>query len=433
MLVGHVHDSTTLRRICDPPFRVIKSQSSVIFDEERTAHTSCLQGDQTDIFELPEETEYIEEIDSGDGFLQAQNYETGVDGLLHDHPGTSQTGEGHGSDDHDCTDEDTDHNLPGTDNLRSLPASTGVRSHPPDEEDEPPVSRETVDHNLHLRRKTNKARRTAAMTKQSCQPPPRTNRFTRCQVMISTKALIILAKALASTSINSDPFTYAEATDSPQRNHLKGAMEEECTSILLNDTFTTINSRGARQLQVKPIGSKWVYKTKHNPDGTIWYKARVVFRGYEHPDCGETYAPVGKLTTLRYLIPLVGKHGWNIDHLDLVTAFLNPEVDDDDINMTQPEGWPEGLNPPAIIIRLKNALYGLKQSPRLWHDDINTFLLSLEFTQSLADANLYLCSDGIRLMLYVKDISVLYSEDATKAAIEGRARLSEKFKITNLS
>jgi len=120
------------------------------------------------------------------------------------------------------------------------------------------------------------------MIKQSCQPqPPRTNRVTRRQVKISANALIIMVQALTSTSINSDAFTYAEAMDSPQREHWKRAMEEECTSILLHNTFTTINSREARQLRVKPIGSKWVYKTKHNPDGTIQYKARLVIEGYE--------------------------------------------------------------------------------------------------------------------------------------------------------
>jgi hypothetical protein len=68
---------------------------------------------------------------------------------------------------------------------------------------------------------------------------------------------------------------------------------------------------------------------------------------------------------LRYLISLVGQHGWNIDHLDVVTAFLNPKVDDDDIYMILPEGWTEGLNTPSIIVRQKKVLHGLKQAPRL--------------------------------------------------------------------
>jgi len=204
----------------------------------------------------------------------------------------------------------------------------------------------------------------AAITKQSCQPP-RTNCGTRYQVKISANALFIMAIALTSRTITSDPSTFAEYVDSPQQHHWKRAMEEECTSILLNNTFTTINSREARQLPVKPIGSKWVHKTKHNPDSTIRYKARLVFKGYEQTEFEETYALIGKLTTFRCLFSLVRKHGWNIDHFDVVTAFRNPEFKDDDVYMTLPEGWPGELNTPTIIVRLKKALYGLKQPPQL--------------------------------------------------------------------
>jgi len=47
---------------------------------------------------------------------------------------------------------------------------------------------------------------------------------------------------------------------------------------------------------------------------------------------------------------MVGKHGCNIDHLDVVTAFLNPEIDDDDIYITLPKGWPEGPNTATIVV-----------------------------------------------------------------------------------
>jgi hypothetical protein len=121
-----------------------------------------------------------------------------------------------------------------------------------------------------------------------------------------------------------------------------------------------------------------------------------------------------------------------MDHLDVVTAFLNPKIDDDDIYMTLPEGWPEGRNAPKIIVRLRKALYGLKQAPRLWHNDINAFLLSLGFTQSLADPNLYIRSDGTLILLYVDDISMTYPKAAAKAVIEVKVKLSEIYKVTNL-
>jgi hypothetical protein len=86
--------------------------------------------------------------------------------------------------------------------------------------------------------------------------------------------------------------------------------------------------------------------------------------------------------------------------------------------MTLPEGSPEGLNASKIIVRLRKALYGLKQAPQLWHDDINACLLSLGFSQSLADPNLHLRSDSIPILLYDHDISMSYLKAAAKGATE---------------
>jgi hypothetical protein len=112
-----------------------------------------------------------------------------------------------------------------------------------------------------------------------------------------------------------------------------------------------------------------------------------------------------------------------MDHLDVVTTFINPEIDDD-IYMTLPEGWPEGVNAPKIVVRIRKALYGHTQAPRLWYNDINACLLSLGFTQSSADPTLYLHSDGNLILLDGDDISMSYPEAATKGAIEVKAKLS---------
>lgn len=70
------------------------------------------------------------------------------------------------------------------------------------------------------------------------------------------------------------------------------AMEEELAMINKNDTWELID----RPEQKNVIGVKWVYRTKFNPDGSIFkHKARLVVKGYfQQPgvDFGDTFAPV---------------------------------------------------------------------------------------------------------------------------------------------
>jgi len=149
-------------------------------------------------------------------------------------------------------------------------------------------------------------------------------------------------------------------------------------------------------------------------------------------DFSETYASVGMLTTFEYLISLIVRDGRNIDQLDVVTAFRDTDIEDDNIYVTLLAGCPEGFITPKIIVRLRKALYGLELAPRLWHNQISPFLLPFGFTQSSADSNLYLCSESILMLLYINDISILYPKATAKAAIEDKPKSWEKYKITNL-
>ncbi|KAJ0926043.1 putative RNA-directed DNA polymerase [Helianthus annuus] len=75
-------------------------------------------------------------------------------------------------------------------------------------------------------------------------------------------------------SISDDPTTYEDACKEERR---VTAMESEIKAIEQNNTWDLVEA----PVGVKPIGVKWVYKTKLNADGKVdKYKARLVVKGY---------------------------------------------------------------------------------------------------------------------------------------------------------
>ena len=211
-----------------------------------------------------------------------------------------------------------------------------------------------------------------------------------------------------------DPNTFMEAWESPLQPFWKQAMVEELQALQLNDTWNLVD--GSIPVNSHAIESRWVFKTKENPDGTIRYKARLVIKGYEQQygvDFTETYAPVGRLDALRILIALAAKRTLKLYHLDIVTAFLNPVLDQDDVYMLLPSEI-QHINPTlheSQIVHLHKARYGLKQAPRLWNKDVDRFLLSLGFVKSPAEPSLYSLRNSLYLLLYVDDMLLAYSDD----------------------
>ena len=288
MMLGYVHDTIKIWRIWDPDFGKAINCSDVYVDESQTAYTSCMHDNGMldndsgiDPLGLPEEDPVITEVVKEAPALVLPPEDTSTANPL----------------------------------MRMVSVEEPPALDPPEKTITPPAGMGSVEE-------------APALDPQSVPDgapnasPSQRHMLTRSQSRRAARAGTTLA---AEVSTDDDPRSYREAMNGPLQRQWKDAMQQEYVSLLENHTFTPVE-----YARSKPIGCKWVYKTKTNPDGTLRYKARLVIQGYEQMqgiNFDETYGLVSKMTTLRYLMSRAAHEDWEMDQLDVVTAFLNPAID----------------------------------------------------------------------------------------------------------
>lgn len=181
----------------------------------------------------------------------------------------------------------------------------------------------------------------------------------------------------------------------------------------MNDEFTALQKAHTWDLVPlpdgkQPIGCKWVFKLKQNPDGSISrHKARLVAKGfYQKPgfDFSETFSPVIKPVTVRVVLSIALSNNWPLKQLDVNNAFLNGDLHEE-VYMSQPPGFHQGSS--SIVCKLNKSLYGLKQAPRAWFAKLASTLTHLGFTCAKSDNSPFIRltpTSILYLLAYVDDI-----------------------------
>ena len=239
--------------------------------------------------------------------------------------------------------------------------------------------------------------------------------------------LFMMIKALQEAN-HTVPNSHSEAKKSIKWELWHKAEGSEMESHKQNGTWVLVPRPKGR----KVIKNRWVYARKH--DGR--YKARLVAKGFTQvwgEDYHETFSPVARFESLRYMFAHAALEDWEMDSMDVKTAFLNGDLDEE-IYMEQPEGWVVPGKEDWVCL-LKKAIYGLKQVSRQWNAKIHKSLLEIGFTRTYSDAGVYVYSresgdHTCIVILYVDDL--LLMGDSKPFIEEVKRKLKLEYQMTDL-
>ncbi|WZY77861.1 hypothetical protein YC2023_024245 [Brassica napus] len=209
---------------------------------------------------------------------------------------------------------------------------------------------------------------------------------------------------------NEIPRSYEEAM---KHKVWRDSVGDERDAMIRNDTWYESELPKGK----KAVSSRWIFTIKYLANGEIdRRKTRLVARGFTQTygeDYIDTFAPVAKLHTIRIVLSIATNLEWDLWQMDVKNAFLQGELEDE-VYMHPPPGL-EHLVKPGNVLRLKKAIYGLKQSPRAWYRKLSTTLNGRGFRKSELDHTLFTLtgpSGIIVILVYVDDLIITGSDKA---------------------
>ncbi|KAE8728454.1 FACT complex subunit SPT16-like [Hibiscus syriacus] len=212
---------------------------------------------------------------------------------------------------------------------------------------------------------------------------------------------------------NGEPECYDEAMQVEDSVKWEFSMKDEMDSLMSNQTWELAELPPDK----KALHNKWIYRIKEEHNGSKRYKARLVVKGFQQKEAAENL---------------------HLEQLDVKTAFLHGDLEEE-IYMRQPEGFIEA-DKKNLVCRLKNSLYGLKQTPRQWYKKFDSFMSSNGFIRCQADHCCYIKrfdNSFIILLLYVDDMLVAGSDMLVagldmQEIIHLKQKLSKQFAMKDL-
>ncbi|MBW0488152.1 hypothetical protein O181_027867, partial [Austropuccinia psidii MF-1] len=210
----------------------------------------------------------------------------------------------------------------------------------------------------------------------------------------------------AGAVVNTVPCSFVEAMASLKLGAWLNAMVKEFASLEQHQVIKDVWLEKGQQL----LDTTWVFRENTDAEGNVTEeKARLCVRGFHQIEdvyFHETFAPTGRLATLRFLSGYCASNNFDVQQMDLKTAFLHGDLDKD-IFIQIPEGYVPTIKG-DVCLKLTKSLYGLKQSLRNWYLPIKRFIIGAVFCPSAADPCLFIKTHGdlCFVFLHVDDLVI---------------------------
>ncbi|KAK3260032.1 hypothetical protein CYMTET_30997 [Cymbomonas tetramitiformis] len=153
--------------------------------------------------------------------------------------------------------------------------------------------------------------------------------------------------------------------------------KEECALIDVKKAILPVETVPAGEKVMRMVA---VYTAKLDSAGELTERKTrwvVCGNGQQHGvHYEDVYAPCTQLSTLRILIQLSLVLGLSAFALDVITCFLNGELD---VDVPLYVSWPNARTVRGVRYGiLQKSVYGLKQAPRIWYKTSKEFLLAYD-------------------------------------------------------
>ncbi|KAI1007632.1 hypothetical protein K3495_g595 [Podosphaera aphanis] len=213
----------------------------------------------------------------------------------------------------------------------------------------------------------------------------------------------------------------------------------EYNSLHENDVFDLIRIKDLSP-NVKILRGKLVFKRKRDKEGNVsLWKVRYVARGFEQMygrNYDQTFAGVCKSTAWKIVLAIAAMNDLDVDQMDAIMAFLNGKIDED-VCIEVPPGYCVDsiiYNKPGQkqewACKLKKAIYGLKQVPRLWQSMLCEALANVWLYPLATDNCVYYNSNTqVIIVIYIDDFLI---KGKTAELTELKAQLMKLFKMDNI-